>query len=100
MADIIETNINAMEQDIKDMRDVLKKIRQDMNGMFDAVIELDNTWSGSAKEAFKKQFLTDKMDFEEICTAVENIIESMENAKNSYRKCEAEIEQEITRIPI
>lgn len=100
MADIIETNVDTMEQDIKDMRDVLQQIQQNMNGMFDAVTELDSTWSGPANEAFKRQFLTDKKVFEEICTAVENVIESMENAKYLYRKCEAEIEQEIARISI
>ncbi len=100
MADNIETNTGAMERDAGALRDALKQVRQDMKAMFDAVAELNSTWSGQANEAFNRQFQSDRMLFASLCEEVEGIIESMENAKDAYNKCEAEISQEIDRIRV
>lgn len=98
MADNIETNTGAMERDVNSLRDALELVRQDMKTMFDAVTELNSTWSGQANEAFNRQFGLDRELFTSMCGEVEGIIDSMENAKDAYNKCEAEVGQEIDRI--
>lgn len=100
MADTIETNTDTMEKDVNSLRATLNLIRQDMKMMFDAVTELNSTWSGLANEAFNRQFLADRGLLEVLCGEVEGMIDSMENAKDAYNKCEAEISQEIDRIRI
>lgn len=100
MTDNIETNTDAMERDVSSLKDALNLVRQDMKAMFDAVSELNSTWSGQANEVFNRQFLSDRIRFSSLCEEVEGIIESMESAKDAYNKCEAEVSQEIDRIRI
>lgn len=100
MADYIEVNIQTLEQDIKDMEEALKLVESDMTSMFESVNSLDTMWDGPANAAFNRQFLADKQTFEALCEAVDGIIDSMDNAKNSYRKCEATVKEEINRIKI
>lgn len=98
MADNIETNTGTMEKDVGSLRDALHLVRNDMKAMFDAVSELNSTWSGQANEAFNRQFLIDRQLFTSLCEEIEGIVESMDNAKDAYNRCEAEVGQEIDRI--
>lgn len=100
MADYIEVNISTLEQDIKDMGIAVEQIRKDMADMFESVSELDTMWDGPANQAFNQQFVLDKQIFEEICGAVEGIIDSMKNAQESYLRCEAAVSEEIERIKV
>lgn len=100
MTDIIETNIATMERDISDLKNALKMVQQDMGGMFESVTELNGTWSGPANAAFTSQFQQDRQTFNEVCSAISGVISSMENAKESYKKCETEVSQEINQIQI
>lgn len=100
MADYIEVNIQTLEQDVKSMQESLKRVQNDMMGMFNAVKELDSMWDGPANEAFVRQFTIDNDVFNSLCDSVNGIIDSMENAKDSYRKCEANVSDEINRIKI
>lgn len=98
MADYIEVNVETLEMDIKIMQDTLKQVREDMKGMFDSVSELDTMWDGPANEAFIHQFGIDHQTFQSLCDSVDGIIDSMENAKDAYRKCEGAVKDEINRI--
>lgn len=100
MADYIEVNIQTLEQDVKDMEEALALVRTDMKNMFDSVTELDTMWDGPANTVFKHQFSVDKQTFETLCEAVDGILDSMDKAKDSYRKCEASVKDEINRIRI
>lgn len=100
MADYIEVNITALEQDTKELRETLKLVRDDMGAMFDTVQELDTMWDGPANEAFNKQFESDRQTLLALCKAVEDILGSMENAQGEYRKCEAGVREEIEKIRI
>ena len=100
MADYIEVNITALEQDTKELRETLKLVRDDMGAMFDTVQELDTMWDGPANEAFNRQFESDRQTLLELCKAVEDILGSMENAQGEYRKCEAGVREEIEKIRI
>lgn len=100
MADYIEVNITALEQDTKELRETLKLVRGDMGAMFETVQELDTMWDGPANEAFNRQFELDRQVFEALCQSVEDILGSMENAQSEYRKCEAGVREEIDKIRI
>ena len=100
MADYIEVNITALEQDTRELRETLKLVRDDMGAMFDTVQELDTMWDGPANEAFNRQFESDRQTLLALCKAVEDILGSMENAQGEYRKCEAGVREEIEKIRI
>lgn len=100
MSDYMETDTGAMERDSKEMEDALRLVRQDMKRMFEAVEELGGTWSGPANIALTRQFQHDEQTLEALCRAVGGIIDSMKNAGNAYRKCEAGVGLEIDRIQV
>lgn len=100
MADYIEVDIASLERDVKELEETLTLIRNDMKFMFDTVKELDAMWDGPANEAFQRQFVNDRNLFEELCSAVEDIIDSMEDAGNAYRKCEVSVKEEIDKMQI
>lgn len=100
MSDYIEVDIATLEQDVRELEETLALVRNDMKSMFETVNELDAMWDGPANEAFNRQFTADRNLFEELCDAVDDIIDSMENAKNAYRKCEAAVKEEIDKIKI
>lgn len=100
MADNIEVNITTLEQDAKSMSEVLKKIQNDMTSMFSLVQELDTMWDGPSNAVFVAQVKNDVTVFDAVCTAVDGVIDSMNNAKDSYRKCETAVGTEIDRIRI
>lgn len=100
MADYIEVNMTALEQDTGELRGTLKLVRDDMDAMFNTVQELDAMWDGPANEAFNRQFESDRQTLLALCKAVEDILGSMENAKEQYQKCEAGVREEIDKIRI
>lgn len=100
MADYIEVNMQTLEQDVQEMRELLESIEKDMDGMFATVKELDTMWDGPANQEFNRQFLRDRQVMTSVCEAAEGVIDSMENAKESYRKCEASVKAEIDGIKI
>lgn len=100
MSDYIEVDITTLEQDVKELEETLALVRNDMKSMFETVSELDAMWDGPANAAFNRQFAADRNLFEELCDAVGDIIDSMRNAKNAYRKCEAAVKEEIDKITV
>ncbi len=100
MSDYIEVDITTLEQDVRELEETLALVRNDMKSMFETVNELDTMWDGLANEAFNRQFAADRNLFEELCDAVNDIIDSMGNAKNAYRKCEAAVKEEIDKITV
>ncbi len=100
MADYIEVNMKTLETDTGNMEEKLGVVKNDMKSMFDAVAELDTMWDGPASTEFQRQFNVDKQIFDEVCRAVEGMLDSMRNAIKSYNECEAAVSTEISRIKI
>lgn len=100
MADYVEVNITALEQDIRELKEAVKLVRGDMAAMFETMSELDAMWDGPANAAFNLQFGRDRQILEALCGTVDDIIDSMENAKDSYRRCETAVREVIDGIKI
>ena len=100
MADYIEVDITTLEQDIDELKETLRLAKNGEADMFETIKELDAMWEGPAHEAFSRQFTADRQILQAFLDNVEGMVESMENAKNSYRKCEASVRTEIEKIKI
>ena len=100
MADYIEVNMKTLEQDTRNMEEKLETIKREMGSMFDSVAELDTMWDGPASDEFKRQVNMDSQVFDEVCRAVDGMLDSMRNAIKSYNECEAAVSAEINRINI
>jgi len=100
MADYIEVNMEILEQDTSDMEEKLESIKREMGSMFESIAELDTMWDGPASDEFKRQFSADSQAFEEICKAVDGMLDGIRNAIKSYNECETTIGDEINRINV
>lgn len=96
----IAVDTNYLQMQITEMRDALGRAREGMAEMYDQVNELDAMWDGPANATFNQQFLKDKNMMEEMCSTIEQIIVSMENAKREYEGCESDVRQIIAEIRI
>ena len=100
MADIIEINTNALNNDIENMQSELNGLRGEMKKAFFAVTELDKMWNGPANDAFHKAFQADHETMEEVCRIVDRLIDYMIHARDEYCKCESAVSGEIDAIRI
>ncbi len=100
MADYIEIDISTLSQELQKLENALHLIRKEEKQMFTAMQELNQMWEGLANTIFTQQFERDRLVFDDMCEAVENIAKSIENAIDSYRRCEVSVKDEIDRIKI
>lgn len=95
-----EVDMQTLSTDISSMETTVASIRSNMTNMFDEITALETMWEGPAKEAFKQQFLLDQAAFEELCTAIDGMIDSMKEANTTYQNCEEQVGEVIDTIKI
>ena len=100
MADYIEVDFTALEQDIAQLRETITGAQSDIDAMFDTLKELDGRWEGPAHTAFEQQVTEDKQIFDALLDTIRGIVNSMEDAKKMYQQCEAGVRDEIEKISI
>lgn len=100
MADYIEIDISTLAQELQKLENALHLIRKEEKQMFTAMQELNQMWEGPANTIFTQQFERDRLVFDDMCEAVENIAKSIENAMDSYCRCEVSVRDEIDRMKI
>lgn len=99
-AAVLETDTNVLARDTGQMRSTLRRILEELEGMYGAVRALDAMWDGPANEMFKLQFRNDYENMMSICETVRDLIRCMENAAQRYRIGGAQVESAVEQIPI
>lgn len=96
----IEINTSALNRDVSALTSVLRQVRSEIEGMYEAVRVLDRMWEGPANEAFVQQFNTDYQNMQELCKAIQGLIDCMRNAGASYTGGENQVADIISAIRI
>lgn len=96
----IAVNTSTLASDIADLQDALVNARKQLQDMFEQVEELDAMWDGPANEEFRKQFVNDHENAQELCVTVESIIQCMQYAREQYDLCENDVNGIIAAINI
>jgi len=97
---MLETDTRALERDTAQMTFTLRRIEEELDGMYGAVRALDAMWSGPANEAFRLQFRSDYENMQGICQTVRDLIRCMENAGRRYQAGGTQVESAVEQIPI
>lgn len=97
---ILETDTRALERDTARMTFALRRIEEELDGMYGAVRALDAMWEGPANEAFRLQFHSDYENMQNICQTVRDLIRCMENAGRRYQTGGVQAESAVDQIPI
>ena len=97
---VIATNTDIMSNDINELESTLHRISDELDRMFEQIMDLDRMWEGPANETFVAAFSEDMQYCTELKETVRSIIESMRNAKDEYNRCETEVGSAVASIRI
>lgn len=99
-ASVLKIDTKALERDTGQMRFTLRRIDEELEGMYDAVRALNAMWDGPANQAFRLQFRSDYENMMSICETVRDLIRCMENAGRRYQAGGAQVESAVEQIPV
>jgi len=100
MENVIEVNTGSLAQDVQDMKEVLSELKKEMDEMDTLIASLNMMWQGDAKDAFTKQYNTDRQVWLDMRVNMEEILKGMQNARLAYEKCESSVGQKIDSLRI
>lgn len=96
----IEQNTDFLSDDIARLEEEKAALEQAIDAMFDAVQNLETTWKGSAKEAFRTQFQADYQTCKEMNKTLETLIGKLRTARAEYDRCEEEVGNIVRSIKV
>lgn len=96
----IEQDTNYLSDDIRRLEEEKRTLGQAVDAMFEAVRELETTWKGPAKEAFRAQFQSDYNKCVELNKTLDALIEKLRTARVEYDKCEEEVGAIVRAIKV
>ena len=100
MDSVIDVNIGILEQDAQVLQDKLEAIKADVARMRTVTEELNRMWEGRAKTIFLSQLKNDNEELDELIKSAEKIADKIESAAEIYKKCEAEVGQEVDSVHV
>lgn len=100
MENVIEVSITTLEQDTATMQETLTNLNNVLQEVDSIISSLNGMWDSEAKRVFMQNYENDKQAFLTMFDNVDEVINSMQNAKTAYSRCESEIHQKITAIKI
>ncbi|MBR2409482.1 MAG: hypothetical protein IKB07_11085 [Lachnospiraceae bacterium] len=98
MGNIIEVNIGLLEQDAGIIEERLRKIKGDVNKLYEIMDQLNGMWEGMSKLIFLNKLEQDKDCIEELLGEAEKVALHMKEAVEIYRNCESAVSLEIDEI--
>ncbi|MDD3369976.1 MAG: WXG100 family type VII secretion target, partial [Lachnospiraceae bacterium] len=72
-----------------ELRDLNGRLKMSTGNLESREGQLASMWEGESKEAFHIQFISDKGQLDNMYTAIENFIISLENIASRYEQAEA-----------
>lgn len=94
----IEINTDALSRDTGEIQTQINNIRSEMQGMFEAVQELNSMWKGEANSAFNVQFAKDYEIMGEMLQCLDKYAEALQYAQKEYCICESNVLQAIRAL--
>lgn len=96
----IEIETGRLQSDINSLRSYLTIMRQTGDAMMEGVNALSAMWEGEAKNAFSIQFKSDYETLEAMERVIEDLIGSLEYARDRYNSCENSVGSIINSIRV
>ncbi|MBQ8982071.1 MAG: WXG100 family type VII secretion target [Lachnospiraceae bacterium] len=96
----IAVNTNVLDQDIKKIDADLKSIRTELGKLNDEIKELDTMWDGQANKAFVKQYSDDYTAMIGLLDDLVRYSSTLVTAKDTYNKCEQNVDEIVRSIDI
>lgn len=82
------------------IKTTVEQMRQCTQRLYAEMAELNGMWQGPAQGAFIAQFQQDQQAMEQICQALQEYAQDLEQAKNEYEKCNGDVRAVIDAIRV
>lgn len=96
----IAIDTNKLGNDTEQLKMVLAQLKTEQSKMIQEIQELNRMWKGKANQQFTEQFRLDCQSFENLCHAIDEMIQALENAKMEYEQCDNKVNGLICAIKI
>lgn len=96
----IEVNTEVLDNDIDSISDSLSVMQNSIQNMYEEIAELNTMWKGKANQAFNMQFNKDYSTMQEFLKLLDNYIDSLKNASNTYVRCENSVGDIVRSLKI
>lgn len=96
----MEVDTQRLRSSVKKLSNVLSDIQKEQKALLRAMEELDTTWTGPAREAFRAQVLSDNEMVNKLTRNLMDGVNQLDNARNEYDSCEQDAVKLIRSISI
>lgn len=96
----LEIETRRLQSDIDSLRTQLKNMSQTGDEMMAGIQALSAMWEGESKDAFTVQFQTDYETLKSMETVIEELIQTLEYAKQQYDTCENTVSSIVSAIRV
>lgn len=96
----LEINTDALGRDTDRLREQLTGLRRDLDSLTASIEALDQTWEGTAREAYMVQYQSDRQNMENLCSTLEEYIRLLESAKTQYLDGDSKVKMAVAQIRI
>lgn len=100
MAEKIKVDLAAMSGDIADMNALEKDAVSCLKELTTAVEALHTTWEGAAHDTLAASFRADQERMNTVMESLQRYVESLNYAKDEYKKCEDMVRDRVGSIQV
>ncbi len=100
MENVIEVNVETLELDIETMTELLAELKNCVEEINNIMSELGNIWTSQSRNKLMNGYKMRQLIFNAMFKNVEAVLDSMQNAKSKYARCENTVYQKVTAIKI
>lgn len=97
---IIRVDTEQLARDWRKVADRKERAEKELKKLYDEMLALNGMWQGSANAAMKASFAQDKEYFQDVCSDVQAMIDSLKFAEAEYCRCEQFVDRAIALLNI
>ena len=100
MSDYIRVTTENIGRDKESIQNELSGIERAVDGLYQEMQSLSQTWEGPAWQNFQSQVSSDIENMHAVCEKVSGFVSHMEYALKEYQKCEDQVQSLVDNIRI
>ena len=95
-----DVDTGQVSRTVSELSELLLKIENGRESMYNALEALDVMWAGQAHDAFKVQYVEDDKMMGALLGSIREAINNIDSARQEYVTCEDEVKQMVSSIRI
>lgn len=97
---VFEVDISQVAVANRALQDAMGRVEWGRVQMYQALEALEGMWAGEAHDAFLTQYTTDNELMVGVCQEVQQVLDYLEEARETYDACERDVNDRIAQVQI